>query len=64
MEFRDWEPVYERIVRDFGYSREEDEMAARELAVLALDKPLCDDVCLTNVREHGLYHHRAIAVWE
>jgi len=49
MEFRDWEPVYERILHDFGYSREEDERAARELAVLASDKSQCDDVCLTGM---------------
>ena len=49
MEFRDWEPVYEQILSDFGYSREEDERAARELAALASDKPQCDDVCLTGM---------------
>lgn len=49
MQFRDWEPVYERILQDFGYSREKDEEAARELAILASDKPQCDDVCLTGL---------------
>ena len=49
MEFRDWEPVYERILHDFGYSRKEDERAARELAVLASDKSQCDDFCLTGM---------------
>jgi uncharacterized Rossmann fold enzyme len=49
MEFRDWEPVYERILADFGYSREEDERAARELASLASGLTQCDDVCLTGM---------------
>jgi 2-amino-4-hydroxy-6-hydroxymethyldihydropteridine diphosphokinase len=49
MEFRDWEPVYERILADFGYSRTEDERAARELASLAEMIPQCDDVCLTGM---------------
>ncbi|HEY3419654.1 MAG TPA: 6-hydroxymethylpterin diphosphokinase MptE-like protein [Methanomassiliicoccales archaeon] len=49
MEFRDWEPVYERILEDFGYSRQDDERAARELASLAMDAPQCDDVCLTGM---------------
>ncbi len=49
MQFRDWEPVYEQILQDFGYSREKDEEAARELAVLASDKSQCDDVCLTGL---------------
>ncbi len=47
MEFRDWEPVYERILKDFGYSRLEDDRAARLLATLASGKTLCDCDCLT-----------------
>lgn len=49
MEFRDWEPVYEQILQDFDYSREEDERAAKELASLASGLPQCDDVCLTGM---------------
>ena len=49
MEFLDWEPFYEQILRDFGYSREEDEASARELASLASGKDRCDDVCLTGL---------------
>jgi 2-amino-4-hydroxy-6-hydroxymethyldihydropteridine diphosphokinase len=49
MEFRDWEPVYERILQEFGYSRAEDERAARELAALASGKQQCDLVCLTGM---------------
>jgi 2-amino-4-hydroxy-6-hydroxymethyldihydropteridine diphosphokinase len=49
MEFKDWEPVYELILDDFGYSREEDERAARVLSDLASDLSRCDDVCLTGM---------------
>jgi 2-amino-4-hydroxy-6-hydroxymethyldihydropteridine diphosphokinase len=49
MEFRQWEPVYGRILEDFGYSRASDEEAARELAGLAAGKDLCDDVCLSRM---------------
>ena len=51
MEFQDWEPVYEEILRDFGYSRNEDEASARELALLASSKEQCDDVCLSGLFE-------------
>jgi hypothetical protein len=49
MEFRDWEPVYEQILQDFGYSRDKDEDSARELALLASDKEQCDEGCLTGL---------------
>jgi 2-amino-4-hydroxy-6-hydroxymethyldihydropteridine diphosphokinase len=49
MDFRDWEPEYVRILRDFGYSREEDERAAIELASLAADKSQCDEPCLARI---------------
>jgi 2-amino-4-hydroxy-6-hydroxymethyldihydropteridine diphosphokinase len=35
MEFCEWEPVYKSILTEFGYSREEDEKAARLLRSLA-----------------------------
>src|SRR2546427_4405963 len=31
MEFETWEPFYEEILKDFGFSREEDETVAVEL---------------------------------
>lgn len=31
MDFHEWEPIYELIIKDFGYSREKDEEAARLL---------------------------------
>lgn len=34
MEFEEWEPVYERILADFGYGREGDEQARDRLATL------------------------------
>lgn len=46
MDFSEWEPIYEGILRDFGFSREEDERAAKELSKLAAKSELCDDACL------------------
>lgn len=40
MEFRQWEPIYEEILHDFGWSREKDEEAARQLAGLISGKAL------------------------
>ncbi len=34
MDFKQWEPIYEEILRDFGWSRERDEEAARVLSRL------------------------------
>lgn len=49
MEFKDWEPLYLDILRDFGFSREKDEEAARVLAALAMGKRRCDDACLSSL---------------
>ncbi|GFO96413.1 hypothetical protein ig2599ANME_0602 [groundwater metagenome] len=38
MEFKDWEPIYEEILRDFGWSREKDEEAAKLLSSLLAGK--------------------------
>jgi len=38
MDFEEWEPYYEEILREFGYSREDDEKAAR-----VLDETLAGD---------------------
>jgi uncharacterized Rossmann fold enzyme len=35
VEFRDWEPVYERLLADFGFHREADERARDRLAALS-----------------------------
>ena len=51
MEFKDWEPLYLDILRDFGFSREEDEEAARVLAALAKGKRLCADACLSSLMQ-------------
>jgi uncharacterized Rossmann fold enzyme len=37
--FDKWEPVYERILADFGYERTADERARNRLAELLVDKP-------------------------
>lgn len=46
MDFPEWEPHYLRIVREFGFSIEEDERAARRLHVLAVRKIQCRTPCL------------------
>lgn len=38
MRFEDWEPIYEAILKDSGFSREEDEEAARLLQSLLLGR--------------------------
>lgn len=35
MDFQTWEPIYERVLADFGYPRQADERAARILSSLA-----------------------------
>jgi uncharacterized Rossmann fold enzyme len=47
MDFPEWEPHYLRIVREFGFSVEEDERAARLLHALGGDKVQCRPACLT-----------------
>jgi len=46
MRYEDWEPTYLEILEDFGFSREEDERAARMLVDLAKRKSLCFEECL------------------
>lgn len=41
MEFQQWEPVYEAILADFGYSRSGDERAREVLAGIVAE-PLCE----------------------
>ncbi len=38
MNFNDWEPIYEEILNDFGFSREEDEASAQLLSELLKKK--------------------------
>ncbi len=38
MEFKDWAPIYEEILRDFGWSKEKDEEAAKLLSRLLAGK--------------------------
>ncbi len=38
MDFEQWEPIYEEILHDFGWSREKDEEAARMLSALIAGK--------------------------
>ncbi|MFP4197555.1 MAG: 6-hydroxymethylpterin diphosphokinase MptE-like protein [Methanomassiliicoccales archaeon] len=46
MEFEEWEPLYMEILEEFGYSREEDERAARVLTSLVSGRRWCDPNCL------------------
>jgi 2-amino-4-hydroxy-6-hydroxymethyldihydropteridine diphosphokinase len=46
MRFEDWEPVYVRILDEFGFSRIEDERSARWLEALLISKDLCDEACI------------------
>ena len=38
MNFNEWEPIYEKILNDFGFSREEDERSAQLLSELLEEK--------------------------
>lgn len=38
MEFKDWSPIYDEILRDFGWTKEKDEEAARFLSCLLAGK--------------------------
>jgi uncharacterized Rossmann fold enzyme len=40
MEFEKWEPIYNQIITDFGYSRQEDERAAKILFELIENKDI------------------------
>jgi uncharacterized Rossmann fold enzyme len=40
MQFKEWEPIYREILRDFGWRRESDEQAARLLSRLLLGKSI------------------------
>ncbi|MFQ6120328.1 MAG: 6-hydroxymethylpterin diphosphokinase MptE-like protein [Methanosarcinales archaeon] len=42
MEFTQWEPIYEQILQDFGYSRKEDEYSAKILSELLEKKDPID----------------------
>ncbi len=42
MDFKQWEPVYARIIEEMGYSRTQDEASARLLRQLAANKELMD----------------------
>ena len=43
MEFSEWEPLYESILQEFGYSRSDDEASARLLKTLMQNADLIDD---------------------
>lgn len=43
MRFDEWEPVYEEILRDFGWSRYDDESSRRIIEAVTLNNDLIDD---------------------
>lgn len=43
MDLREWEPLYEEILSDFGFSRSDDESSARLLKALMQNADLIDD---------------------
>lgn len=49
MKYLEWDAIYCRIIDDFGYSRQEDEYAAKVLAGLVKDKRICGPDCLGRV---------------
>jgi 2-amino-4-hydroxy-6-hydroxymethyldihydropteridine diphosphokinase len=51
MRYELWEPIYLDILKEFGYSRERDEEAARLLDSLAQEKSICLEPCLQRVIE-------------
>lgn len=46
MRWEEWEPVYERILNEFGFSRQEDELSAQLLDSLLQSKQNVEDVVL------------------
>jgi uncharacterized Rossmann fold enzyme len=47
MRFDEWEPIYVRIIADFGFSQLEDERSASILVGLLSGKGLCDERCIS-----------------
>ena len=47
MRWEEWEPLYQSIIREFNYSRKEDERAAKILNSLLANKRICDDGCIS-----------------
>ena len=43
MRFSDWEPIYIKILEDFGFDRSEDEMNVRILKMVTVNSDLIDD---------------------
>jgi uncharacterized Rossmann fold enzyme len=48
MWFEEWEPIYLRILDEFGFSRIEDERSARVLETLLIGKTICGEACISS----------------
>ena len=47
MRWEEWEPLYRAIIKEFNYSRDADERAAKVLNSLLANKRICDDGCIS-----------------
>lgn len=52
MQYSEWEPIYEEIVEDMGYSREEDENSVRVLKAVTMNLQLEDERVLSELIGH------------
>ena len=50
MDFPEWEPIYIDIIKEFGYSREEDEAAARLLYSIAGSRSYAPDILKSGIK--------------
>ncbi|RLF65126.1 MAG: hypothetical protein DRN33_00230 [Thermoplasmata archaeon] len=50
MDFPEWEPIYIDILKEFGYSREEDEAAARLLYSIAGSRSYAPDILKSGIK--------------
>ncbi len=46
MDYLEWEPHYRRIVKEFGFSIDDDDSSARTLAEICRNKDVCPPECL------------------
>ena len=47
LRWEEWAPLYQSIIKEFNYSREEDDHAAKVLDSLLANKRVCDDGCIS-----------------
>lgn len=52
MDFREWEPLYYKILEEFKFSRIDDELSARLLNTMIEGKRICKPECLEKIMQH------------